>query len=203
MQTLKGAAMLLFAFLALVRADSPITSTDFARAYLDVAMVKRADKTRVLDREIADYLSDPEVAIDCKAAVINALSWDLDGKHNAELFKYHLALKHQRTLDRLETGDLTADEVFCLGYLTVMDDYFDPAPALPLLEEARRRIPKSFTVAIIGALAQAQKLMDSDWDEVWKVTERVLEDKSLKSDLRSKARQIIIDYMILYKEDAE
>ncbi len=203
MRSLKYAPLLILVFFAPVWADSPITSTDFAKAYTDVAMVKQADKIRVLNLEIAGYLCDPGIAVDLKAAVINALSWDLDGKHNAELFKYYLALRHQQTLSQLQTEELTADELFCLGYLTVMDDYFDPDPALPYLEAAQRKNPKSFTVAIIGALAQAQKLMDSNWADVWKVTERVLEDKNLKSDLRSKAKQIIVDYMVLYREDAE
>ena len=203
MRSLKTFPLLILAFFVAFWADSPITSTDFAQAYSDVAMVKQADKIRTLDLEIAAYLDDPEVAVDCKAAVINALSWDIDGKHNAELFKYYLALRHQKTLSQLQTEDLTGDELFCLGYLTVMDDYFNPDPALPYLEEARRKNPKSFTVAIITALVQAQKLMDTDWGAVWKVTERVLEDKSLKSDMRSKAKQVIVDYMVLYRDDGE
>jgi hypothetical protein len=42
--------------------------------------------------------------------------------------------------------------------------------------------------------------MDSDWREVWKVTEKVFEDKKLKMDMKQKARDIIYDYMVLYRK---
>jgi hypothetical protein len=42
--------------------------------------------------------------------------------------------------------------------------------------------------------------MDSDWKEVWMVTEKVFQDKTLKLDMKKKARDIIYDYMVLYKD---
>lgn len=53
-------------------ADSPITSTEFYEAYMDVKMVQRAHLQSVLGFEIAEFLSSPENPIDEKAAVINA-----------------------------------------------------------------------------------------------------------------------------------
>jgi hypothetical protein len=43
-------------------------------------------------------------------------------------------------------------------------------------------------------------MLNSDWCEVWKLVEKVLEDKTLKQDLRPEAVKIITDYMSLYKE---
>ncbi|HHT9109297.1 MAG TPA: hypothetical protein ACFYD9_11675, partial [Candidatus Wunengus sp. YC64] len=79
--------------------------------------------------------SSPENPIDVKAAVINGLSWRFEGKNNAELYAYYLALLYHLSITELDTAFLSADEIFCLGYLTVMDDYFHPEYAIQLLGE--------------------------------------------------------------------
>ena len=167
---------------------------------MDVKMVERAHLEGVMGLEIAEFLTSPENPIDVKAAVINALSWKFDGKNNAELYAYYLALLYHVSVTELDTEFLSADEVFCMGYLTAMDDYFHPEKALPILEEAHKMMGNSFTVSIILALAKAQRAFDSDWCEVWKLTEVVLQNKELNQDLRPEAIKMIVDYMILYKE---
>ena len=74
------------------RADSPITATDFYKAYMDVKMVQRAHLEGVMGLEIAEFLSSPDNPIDVKAAVINDLSWKFDGKNNPEKYANYLAL---------------------------------------------------------------------------------------------------------------
>jgi len=169
----------LFMFSAITHADSPVTATRFYEAYLDVKMVERAHVEGVMGLEIAEFLTSPENPIDVKAAVINALSWRFDGKNNAELYACYLALLYHVSLIELDTAFLSADEIFCMGYLMVMDDYFHPEKALPLLEEAHKTMGNSFTVSIILAIAKAQRAFDSDWCEVWKLTEAVLQNKEL------------------------
>jgi len=193
----------LFMFSAVTHADSPITATDFYEAYMDVKMVERAHLEGVMGLEIAEFLTSPENSIDVKAAVINALSWKFDGKNNAELYAYYLALLYHVSVTELDTEFLSADEIFCIGYLTVMDDYFHPEKALPILEEAYKTMGNSFTVSIILAIAKAQRAFDSDWCEVWKLTEAVLQNKELNQDLRPEATKMIVDYMVLYKEYCE
>ena len=191
---------LLFIFPTISHADSPITATNFYEAYMDVKMVERAHLEGVMGLEIAEFLTSPENPIDVKAAVINGLSWRFEGKKNAELYAYYLALLYHLSITELDTAFLSADEIFCLGYLTAMDDYFHPEYAIQLLEEAHEKNKDSFTVSIILAIAKAQIAFDSDWCEVWKLTEEVLQNKELKQDLRPEAIKRIIDYMILYKE---
>ncbi|MDO8140375.1 MAG: hypothetical protein Q6358_02655 [Candidatus Brocadiales bacterium] len=191
---------LLFLFPTASHADSPITATDFYEAYMDVKMVKRAHLEGVMGLEIAEFLSSPENPIDVKAAVINGLSWRFEGKNNAELYAYYLALLYHLSITELDTAFLSADEIFCLGYLTVMDDYFHPEYAIQLLEEAHEKNKDSFTVSIILAIAKAQRAFDSDWCAIWKLTEEVLQNKELTQDLRPEAVKMIVDYMILYKE---
>ena len=190
----------LFLFQKTSHADSPITATKFYEAYMDVKMVERAHLEGVMGLEIAEFLTSPENPIDVKAAVINALSWRFDGKNNAELYAYYLALLYHVSVTELDTEFLSADEIFCIGYLTAMDDYFHPEKALPILEEAHKVMKESFTVSIILAIAKAQRAFDSDWCEVWKLTEVVLQNKELNQDLRPEAIKMIVDYMILYKE---
>src|SRR5574341_107390 len=167
---------LLFIFPVTSYADSPITSTSFYEAYLDVRMVERAHLEGVMGLEIAEFLSSSENPIDVKAAVINALSWRFEGKNNSELYLYYLGLLYHLPVDELDTDFLSADEIFCLGYLTIMDDYFHPEDALPFLEEAHKLMKDSFTVSLILALAKAQMAFEQDWCEAWKLIERVLEN---------------------------
>lgn len=189
----------MFVFPATSYADSPITATDFYEAYKDVKMVQRAHLEGVMGVEIAEYLSSPENPVDHKAAVINALSWRFEGKNNAELYTYYLGLLYHMPVVELNTDFLSADEIFCLGYLIAMDDYFHPENAIILLEEAYKAANDSFTVSAVLALAKAQIAFEQDWCEAWKIIERVLQNADLKQDLRPEAKKIIVNYMILYR----
>jgi hypothetical protein len=194
---------LLFIFPITGYADSPITSTNFYETYLDVKMVERAHVEGVMGVEIAEFLSSPDNPIDVKAAVINALSWRFEGKNNAEFYLYYLSLLYHVPLIELDTDFLSAGEIFCLGYLMAMDNYFYPEDAIPFLEKAHEMLKDSFTVSIVLALAKAQMAFTWDWCEAWKAVESVLENKNLKRDLRPEAAKIIVDYMILYKDYCE
>jgi hypothetical protein len=181
-------------------ADSPITSTDISDAYLDIEMVKKAKSEGIINLEIANFLSAPTNPIDIKAAVINALSWQVGGKTNADLFSRFL---YNKSVKDLNLDLLNGDEIFCLGYLLIMDDYSHPEKAIPLLQKAKKKIDNSFTVSIILALAEAQEVMDSDWCEAWKKTEEIIRSEQLKQDLRSQARKIILDYMSGYQDSCK
>ena len=190
---------ILFVPYTLSYAESPITSTPFSDAYDDIEIVTKAKTDGIVGFEIARYLCSSKIPIDVKAAIINALSWDVNGKKNAELFSYYLGLKYRKSVLDLSMEQLTADELFCLGYLSVMDDYFRPENAIPILKMVREQKPKSFTVAIILALTQAQNFMNKDLKKVWQVVNEVIENKKLEQDLRPEAKKIILDYMVLYK----
>ncbi len=191
---------LLFQFPGISYADSPITTTNFYEVYHDVKMVQRAHLEGVMGLEIAEFLSSPENPIDVKAAVINALSWRFEGKNNAELYTYYLGLLYHMSITELSTDFLSADEIFCLGYLAAMDDYLHPENAVILLEEARKGMKDSFTVSIISAVAKAQIAFERDWCAAWKIIEGVLVNADLKQDMRPEAKKIIVSYMILYRE---
>jgi hypothetical protein len=199
---MRAAVLSLAALLLLpgvIRADSPLTSTAFSDAYLDVPIIRQARDAGVMNERFADFLSSPLVGIDYKAALCNALGWRFEGRENAKLYSRYLAVRHAgRPGSALRP--LTADECFCLGYLAALDDYFEPQRALPLLEIARNGNTRSFTVAIVYALTQAQAALDTDWNEAWRAVRRVELDRRLGPDMRPQARQIIFDYMNLYHE---
>lgn len=195
--------VLLLGFVAPVRADSPVTSTPFAEAYNDFEIVQKARQKGVMTLEIASHLSSASIPVDLKAAILNALGWDTEGRRNAEFYLYYLALTYRKPLDQISLNLFNADEVFALGYLTLMDDYPHPDRALPILAEGLKRRPDSFTVAVIGALARGQKAMESDWCQVWKLTEAVYGNDNLQNDMRQPAKKIILDSMVLYRDSCK
>jgi len=186
-------------FCSLALADSPLTSTAFHKAYLDVAMVKQAKQKGVVDRAVADFLVDNKIALDVKAAAVNALGWSSDGKKNAEAFS---RLAFDKPLKDVDINKLDAENLLCLGYMIALDDYFHADKALPYLEKAREKKPKSYTIAIVLALVKAQVAMDSDWCQVWKTAKTVFDNNKLTEDpLRKEAMKIIFDYVVLYRSD--
>ena len=181
-------------------ADSPITSTDFYRAYLDLPIVIKAESHGVIDLEIADYLHSASIPLDLKAAVVNALSWGPEEKRNAEFFSYYLALEYGVPLDRLYPERISPADLFCLGYLTILDDYFEPSYGLLLMDLALEHFEDSMVASIVTALARAQDLvMGEDSYDLWLVIEEVITNQSLRRDFRPLAMEIIVDYMSLYR----
>ncbi len=173
-------------------ADSPLTSTDFNKAYSDIGLVTKASDTGIMDEEIAAYLRDEANPIDVKAAIINALSWGPEDKDNAQIYS---KLAYDATLDELKIEELTGDQQFCFGYLLAMDDYFDTVLAQHYLKLAKTNMPESFTVAMIYGLVESMDLTYGSWEDHIKP---VLEDTRLVTDMRQEAVDIITDYMILY-----
>jgi hypothetical protein len=178
-------------------ADSPVTSTDFYRAYINVDIVKTAKEKGVLDEEIANYLHSSENPIDVKAAVINAMGWKFEGKSNA---KDYVRLFYSDDIDNLDLDSINGDELFCISYMMALDDYFNVDRALPLMEKAYEKENTNFTVAMIRAMLKGQvDLFNGNWGMVWVNTKNVLDDKTLEKDMKQEAIDIIVEYMKLYE----
>ncbi len=193
--------ILLCLFVSAVKADSPLTSTYFASSYYEYDIVSKAEISRELNDEVAAFLLNKENPIDAKAAVINAIGWNYDGNSNADKFKEYLAKSQGITTEKLNLTDLSADELMCLGYIIAMDDYFVVDEAINILEMAVAKKKSSYTINLILVMAKAQKAMDTDFCKVWTLTSAVVQDGSLKRDMKTSAIQSIVDYMILYKAD--
>ncbi len=201
------AVLLVFVFIITAQSlpaygDSPVTSTAFSLDYLDQPMVRQTLAANgVISDQISLYLASPEPGPELKAAVINGLYsganvWDV--RDNAYRFAM---LIHGRPPAGLDPEELDADELLVIGYLTLLDDYFNPADALAWLSRARTLAPRSFTIAIVEALAQAQTaLFESDWPSVWQSVKTVAGDPELTEDrLKPQALQTILEYLVLYR----
>ena len=193
-----GLIILLFIFsISLSKADSPLTSTPISDAYKDINLVVKAENKGKMTMEFAKFLHSSDNSIDEKAALINAIGWSIDGKDNAALYAKYI---FHKKLSELDLEDLNGEDLFCLGYLQALDDYFYPSKSFPYFEEASKKINNSLTFSLIYTLAKAQNIMDDgDWCKIWSMTYQTLNDKSLYRDLKEAAIKIIRDYMILYK----
>ncbi|MDZ4713809.1 MAG: hypothetical protein SGI89_15990 [bacterium] len=183
-----------------IKADSPLTSTPFHDAYTDVDIVLKAEQLGVMNSEFAEYLHNESNPVEVKAALINALGWDFNGKLNSEIYCNEI---HKRAIDRSDISGLNTNELFVIGYLKAMDNYLDPKTSLSFLKQARKKNDESYTVAIIEALVKAQIAMEKDFCKVWKYGNKVFSNKDLDKDMRSAGIKIIYDYIAIYKNDCK
>jgi len=139
----------IFSVTSFLFSDSPLTSTPFYKAYSEINIIKEARVKGTLNLEMAEYLSSGSVSLDLKAALINALSWDIDGKNNSELYKYYLGLKYGVSVVDIQVSRLLPHEVFSLGYLQAMDNYFNVTDSLNLLELAMEDLDNRLSVNLV------------------------------------------------------
>ncbi len=173
-------------------ADSPLTSTPFSRAYYNIDIVKEASGRNAITADMATYLADADNPIDVKAAIINALSWDINGKNNTERYCQFI---YGKALKEIDAAALSGDQQFCIGYLLAMDDiYFETTRSVEYLRMARNNMSDSLTVAIVTFLVETMNGASYDWSGQLK---EILADTSLNKDISEDAIQVITDYMLL------
>ena len=184
-------------------ADSPLTSTHFADAYSDHPMVQMADQMMQNDipTTLLNFLADKNSPVDVRLAVINKIGWNFDGtKVGAQLGEYLMgrygAKSEKKLAKKLDAGTLAV-----YAYAKAMSNYFDVKAASELGHQAvKKNKNKSFSVALISALIDAQIYLDSDWGMIYKIVANVLHDGSLNLDMRQEAIDNIMDYINLYNE---
>lgn len=213
MKKLSYIFFLLFACASPVLADSPLTSTEFFRAYLDVKEVKYASENP-LDKKLLDFLGSPKADPVHKLAVINALSW---GKTDyvtqfeeyllkkrkgltKEVFDYLKITENSETpQETAQTRLLTADDLMCWSYLQTMGDYFQPAMGMRGAYFGYARNPESMAHVTSFSLIAAQQAFDTDWCQVYTIPKTMLEDTVYTQNLlKPEAIAIIMEYIGLY-----
>lgn len=183
--------------------DSTLTSTDFWRAYWDVEIVKDAYYAGYVTDEIAYYLKDPDISIDKKLAVCNALGWSFEGKRNHQLLlsAWGYSVPEDRELRVEDVDDLRSDMLACVGYLMALDDYFHPEKAIPFISKAAFEMPDSYAVEMAKTMVLGSFYQHlNHWCLVWTLTKKTEYDFRGNRDLRPAAREIILDYMALYEK---
>lgn len=172
-------------------ADSPVTSTPFSKAYYNIGIVEEASRRNTITDDMSAYLADSNNPIDVKAAIINALSWDVNGKNNAELYCQAV---YGKALKEIDVSALSGDQQFCIGYLLAMDDInFKTSQSMDFLRMARSNIKDSLTVAVITFLVETMNEVSYDWPDQ---LNNILADTSLNRDLSEEAIKVITDYML-------
>ena len=202
MKRLLTAIALMLAFTA-SWADSPLTSTHFADAYSDHPMVQMACEEMQYDisTTLLNFLANKNEPVDVRLAVVNKIGWNFDGTTvGAQLGEYLMGrygVKNEAKLvKKLDAGTLAV-----YAYAKAMSNYFDVKAACELGHQAvKKNKNKSFSVAMISALIDAQVYLDSDWSMIYKGGAGVLHDGSLHLDMRQEAIDNIMDYINLYNE---
>ena len=192
-------AMLFFSYQA--SADSPLTSTEFYKAYEKLSIIQLASKSNgLLTKELIKYLADKDNPTDVKIAIINRLGWDTKGKTNASILIKYLKSKYGfKTTAELKTG-LSASDLICIGYLKSMDNYFDTKEALTYASAAQVKEPKSYTINIIQRLIKAQEYLYKSYCQVFKIVNEVRTTESITMDFNKEASDIIFEYINRYEK---
>ena len=184
-------------------ADSPLTSTHFADAYSDHPMIQMANEQMQgeVSTTLLNFLADKQQPVDVRLAVINKIGWNFDGTTmGAQLGEYlmgrYKAKNEKKLAKKLDAGTLAV-----YAYAKAMSNYFDVTAASEMGHQAvKKNKDKSFSVAFISSLIDAQVYLDNDWSMVHKVVANVLNDGSLRLDMRQEAIDSVMDYINLYKE---
>lgn len=183
-------------------ADSPLTSTHFADAYSDHEMVQMASELMQNDipTTLLNFLADKHQPVDVRLAVINKIGWNFDGTSVGEQLEQYLMGRHNAKNEKKLVKKLDAGTLAVYAYAKAMSNYFDVKAASELGHIAlKKNKSKSFSVAMIAALIDAQIYLDSDWSMVYKVVADVLHDGSLHLDMRQAAIDNIMEYINLYQ----
>lgn len=198
--------MLLTLSWALTWADSPLTSSDFAESYKDQPMVQMAlklsdDSDADIPVSMLNYLADKKSPVDVRLAVINAIGWNFNGKTSGQQLYEYLSTRYKaKTVDKL-AKKLDAGTLAVYAYALAMSNYFEVQEAQNLAHKAvKKNKAKSFSVAFIASLIDAQVHLDGDWGMVYKVVNDVLHDGSLHLDMRQEAIDSVMNYIGEYKK---
>ena len=202
MKRLLTAITLLLTFTA-SWADSPLTSTHFADAYSDHPMVQMANEMMQYDMptSLLNFLADKNQPVDVRLAVVNKIGWNFDGTPMGTQLCEYLMGRHNVKTEKKLVKKLDAGTLAVYAYAKAMSDYFNVAAASELGHQAvNKNKNKSFSVALISALIDAQVYLDTDWSKIYPVLANVLHDGSLHLDMRQDAIDSIMEYINLYSE---
>jgi len=203
-------ALLMFcSFGASIHADSPLTSTDFYKAYendpfvvLVVQTNTAANRGRLSDK-VMEYLASADKPIAVKLAAINAVGWQYaeDNSNRQTLFVDYIMKRYGYTDWNDMFNRATGETLICVAYLDALGRYLKVDENLvKLAQQARKKSPESFAVNIVGALIESQKRFhDGDWNGCYNVVDAVRQNKTLKNDMNEAARKIVFEYMDMYK----
>lgn len=195
-------------------ADSPLTSTEFYKAYLDVPIVKAAaDNPKKLSEEAKTYLFDEGNPLDVKIALINAVGWDEKGLptysdyiqyclNNFPKEKYGIG---ENEIVRIEDvyNNASCEQMAVLVYLFAMSDYSNTQAMYKFMEQAMVTplMNKQSFMLPMGLIIAQTALVLNDWGNIYPAMNYYINSPEIK-DMRPKAIELVMEYINEYKEYA-
>ncbi len=199
----KTLLFLLFTFsINSVFADSPLTSTDFYKAYMDVPMVQEASASKGrITNDMMEYINDDVNPLEIKLAIINAIGWEHKGIMISKMYFMFVMNKKKYKTDF--GGEYSAfkwyatrDELICFAYMKALDNYFDVVDAFEMAGEAVRKYPDSFGVNMIYNLIKSQGLaLVGETCYASKLFLALKDNPKLKMDMRKESMIYVFEYM--------
>ena len=198
--------MLLFFLINLsinsVFADSPLTSTDFYKAYMGVQMVQEASLSKgSITNEMMEYINDDVNPLEVKLAIINAIGWEHKGMMVSKMyFMYVMNKKKYKTEFGVEYSAFkwyaSRDELICYSYMKALDNYFDVVDAFEMAGEAIRKYPDSFAVNMIYNLIKSQGLtLFGEYCYASRLFLTLKDNPKLKMDMKKESLSYVFEYM--------
>ena len=186
-------------------ADSPLTSTPIYMGYMDIPLIRKADKSNgIITDEQLHFLTEKHNPIAVKLALINSLRWKFEGKSNAPAYlKFLFERKPQLNYTNF-INKASADELICYAYLKAMDNYFDVKSATIFAQQAMRKAPTSYSIHLIGTLINAQSYLSKrESCKIYTSMNQVRINNKLKVDMRKKSIEAVFVYTDSYKESSK
>lgn len=185
-------------------ADSPLTSTEFYKGYIDIAIVKQARKSDgIITEKQLQFLTNSKNPIAIKLALINGLGWDTKGKSNAPKYLAYLFKKQPLLNYKNFYNKATAYQLICYAYLKAMDDYFNVKSASVFARQAMLKAPTTYSIHLIGTLIQVQSVNSKNWCSIYTQMNQVRVNTKLKLDLRSESINAVFSYTDGYKKECK
>lgn len=183
-------------------ADSPLTSTDFYKAYVDVPLVQEALNSKgKITNEMLEYIYSDTNPLEIKLAIINAIGWNVKGNKSSKLYFKFVMTKKKYKSDfggdsTAFNWNATADELICYAYMKALDNYFDVSDAFSIAGLALKKNPNSFAVNMIYNLIKAQGLTAfGEYCSASKMFNTLKNNPKLTTDMKKEAMPFVFEYM--------
>ena len=183
-------------------ADSPLTATPIYLGYMDIPLIREADKSDgIITEEQLYFLTENRNPIAVKLALINSLWWKFEGKSNAPAYlKFLFEQKPQLNYTNF-INKASAEELICYAYLKAIDNYFDVKTATVFAKQAMRKAPTSYSIHLIGTLISVQSyLSKKESCKIYTFMNQVRTNNKLKVDMRKKSTEAVFGYTDSYEE---
>jgi hypothetical protein len=190
-------------------ADSPLTSINIHKAYLEYPIVKSAvDSDGRLSKQLMVYLLDDTKPQPIKLAIINAIGWNHKNK-NSRSYRNQIIKTKSYTSEfggkyTAFLWNATAEELLFYSYMKAMENYSQPLMVFEYLDKAIKKEPSNLNIRLIYELIKAQVLYGiQEKDLAQKNIDsalRALKKTEHKSNLNIKALEYLESYFKLIKK---